>query len=111
MILQESLSKRIEGYVKEQQVKKDLSDLNFVVYQAKRTKTVYIKVFTFVGEKKVKLTFRISDHLNSRAKTKLISKNMNFNQIKGKINRMIKDIRAVRYQLLLNSLNEKNESV
>ncbi|NCU41493.1 MAG: hypothetical protein EOM19_02075 [Candidatus Moranbacteria bacterium] len=64
---------------------------------------------TKVNKDILKTTYRISDHYNSKVKTKVVKRATNFNFITRKINNMIKQVRTMRYYKLVENVCQNNE--
>lgn len=107
MIIQKSLCQRIENLFNRKRNDKSFDDIKFEVKHSKTTNSIYITIATKVEGERFRSTFRFSDHKNSTARTKIVSKTMNFNYIERKVDIMIKNVRKMRYEHLLESIKKK----
>lgn len=98
MKIQESLVQRIEGYIKQLQQQKDLTEIKFKVKSSNTTKSIYIQASTRINGKIIRRSFRISDHRNSKIPTKIICKSTNFTLIKRRIEGMISSLEKKRLE-------------
>lgn len=107
MIIQESLCQRIENLFNRKRNDKSFDDIKFDVKQSKTTKSIYITVSTKIDGERFRNTFRISDHGNSKARTKVVKSSTRFDYIERRVNTMVKIVREMRYKYLLESINKK----
>jgi len=104
MKIQESLIQRIEGYIKQLQREKDLSEYRFKTHQSNTTKSIYIRVSTKVNGKILRRSFRISDHRNSKIPTKIVCKSTNFTLIKRRVKGLITALEKRRLEESFNAI-------
>lgn len=104
MKIQKSLITRIDTYIKELKKGQDLSDYEFKIRKSNSTNSIYIQVYSYIDSKQIRSSYRLSDHFNSKVKTKIITKHTRFDFIKRKIEKMIRNNRNIRVHYLMNSL-------
>ena len=102
MFSQEELTKKIENFITQEKTKRDLSDLSFKVLKSQTTNSIYVTVRSYVNNEDIKISYRFSDHKNSKVKTKIVKGKIDNDFIAKKINLMIKQVRYIRYKVLLN---------
>ena len=81
-------------------------DVEFDIKKSNTTNSIYIQAYNKANEIPVKLSYRFSDHRNSSVKTKIISKNTKFSYINRVIDKMVKDVRNIRFKQLMNQIGD-----
>lgn len=105
MKIQENLIIRIEKYIRKIQQEQDLSQFRFKITESKTTNSIYIQVSTVINHIVYKEQFRVSDHGNSKVKTKIVCKSTDFGLIIRSIEKMIKKLKDKRLGKLLNAVS------
>lgn len=110
MILQTKLVNKINNYIEKLYRNKEIENLhlcNWKAYQAS-TGSIYIKVWSFLGEEKYTITYRLSDHYRKSVKTKIIEKSTNFSFIEKRIKNLFVSILKARLRNTINQIGKKN---
>lgn len=110
MILQTKLLNKINNYIEKLYKNKEIKNLhlcNWKAYQAS-TGSIYIKVWSFLGEEKYTMTYRLSDHYKKSVKTKIVEKTTKFSSIERKIKNLFVSILRARLKNTLNQIGKKN---
>jgi hypothetical protein len=104
MIIQQELYERIEKLINSKKTNKKNEDIVIILSKSKTTSSIYITVLSAYEEEKIRIKYRISDHHNSKVKTKVVRRATTFNFIERKLDSMIKRVRTIRYNRLVNSI-------
>lgn len=107
MVLQDALVNRINKYIEKLKKQRDLSHIYFKVSASKTSTSIYIQMYSFVDDEKIRVSFRLADHYKSRIKTKILKKHTKFHLIEREIDSMIARINKKRFQIKLNNINKK----
>lgn len=107
MIIQEQLYKRIEGLINSKRNNPKYNDVRFKLSKSKSSNSIYMTVMTMVQDNHIRIKYRISDHYNSRVKTKIVRRSTTFKFIERKLNSMIRQARLIRYNHLVKSICKK----
>jgi hypothetical protein len=102
MKLCEALYYRIERFAQTYNQQHD--DVKFLIKKSNTTNSIYLVAESKSNDVSIKKTFRISDHRNSNAKTKIIAKNTKFSHIERLFDSMKNDIRSIRFNVLMNQI-------
>ena len=98
MVIQENLIERVEAYVDTLRQQKKYENYLFKVRKSKTTMSLYVQIFSRINGEMIRLTYRFSDHKNSKVKTKVLTKNTSFTFIERKIKAMLKSMQRIRYE-------------
>ena len=100
MKIDEELLIKLEKYIQKIKKEKKIKDIDLISYEikmSKTTKSIYIKVWTFLGEEVYKKYIRISDHHSKNVKkTVFVTDQTNLELIYKQIRKMIADVLIAR---------------
>ena len=112
MVIQDSLVARVDKFIRKLRSEMNLEEYIFSVTKSKTTNSLYVAVISYVQKERIRLTYRFSDHGNSKVKTKIVCRTTSFKFIERKILRMIKKVKRMRcekqFELLERKRDEKN---
>lgn len=108
MVIQPELVRRVEDYVDSLRKQKKYEHILFTVKQSKTTRSLYVQLFSRMNGQMIRLTYRFSDHLNSKVKTTVIKKTTSFKLIERKINAMLKSMKKIRFKMWCEEEAKKN---
>lgn len=100
MKINEELLINIDKYIQKLKKDKTIKDIDLISYEikmSKTTKSIYIKVWTFLGKETYKKYYRISDHHSKKVKKAVIVTNeTNLELIYKQIRKMIAGVLTAR---------------
>lgn len=100
MEINEELLIKIDKYIQKMKKEKMIKDIELISYEirmSKTTKSIYIKVWTSLGNETYKKNYRISDHYGKKTKNGVIVSNeTNLELIYKRIRKMIADVLTAR---------------
>ena len=109
MIIQDALISRIEQYIEKLKKERELDRIEFRVSKSQSTSSTYITLISFVEGERIKLQFRISDHYNSKVKTKILKKNTKFTLIEKEIKMLIRRTNKIRFKIKMNHVSKNQK--
>jgi len=105
MKLCKALYDKIEHFA--QLYNQQLDDVKFEIKQSHTTSSIYLVAVSKSQNVSIKKTLRFSDHRNSNAKTKIVTKSTKFSYIKRQFDSMKNDIRRIRFNVLMNQIGQQ----
>ena len=106
MKLCEGLYDRIKNMIKI--YNNTYEDIQFDVKHSNTTNSIYLLAISNDNGITIKKKYRLSDHKNSRIKTKIIAKSTKFSYIERLFESMARDVRMSRFKMLMNQINQNN---